>query len=82
VGFFVPRYFFHVHDYSGLVMDEEGQSLPDLGVARRMAVQSARCIMAEDVRQGCLDRRGRIEVADVDGTVALIIAFHDVVDVK
>jgi hypothetical protein len=77
----VPRFHLHVHDRSGLVRDVEGQDLPGLDAARAQAMRSARAIMAEDVRQGCLDLRGRVEVAGSDGAVLLTLRFGEAIEI-
>lgn len=78
----MARYHFHAHDHSGLVKDEEGQDLPGLDAARQMALRSARAIMGEDVKEGCLDLRGRIDVADGDGQVVFTLPFHDALSIR
>lgn len=78
----MPRYHFHAHDHSGYVMDREGQDLPGLDAAREMALRSAREIMGEDVKGGCLDLRGRIDVADPEERVVLTLSFPDAVSIR
>jgi hypothetical protein len=78
----MARYYFHVRDYFGSVVDEEGQELADLTVARREALRSARAIMAEDVRQGFLDLKGTVEVADLHGRILLTLSFGDAVEIR
>jgi hypothetical protein len=75
----VPRYHFHLHDRAGLTKDMEGRNLPDLPAARARAIREARAIICDDVRQGCLDLTGRIEVTDGGGKPVLLLPFTDAV---
>ena len=77
----MARYYFHAHDHSGFVRDQEGQDLPGPDAARDMALRSAREIMGEDVRQGCLDLRGRIDVTDGEGRMVLTLSFLDALSI-
>ena len=78
----MARYYFHTHDHFGFVRDQEGQELPGLDAARDVALRSAREIMGEDVKQGCLDLGGRIDVADPTGRVVLTLTFPDAVSIR
>ena len=77
----MPRYYFNVHNGIGFVEDEEGRDYADLDAARTEAVRGAREILAEDVAKGVVDLRGRLEVIDAAGAVALVITFAEIVEV-
>jgi hypothetical protein len=78
----MPCYHFNVQNGTGFVEDEEGRDLPDLDAVRSEALTGIRSILAEDVRRGFLDLRGRIEIVDEAGARVLIVPFADAVDVK
>jgi hypothetical protein len=78
----MPRYRFNIHNGIGFVEDEEGRELPDLAAARAEAVKGIRSILAEDVAEGRVDLRGRIEVLDEADAPVLTIAFGDAVRVE
>ena len=60
-----------------LVPDETGMDLPSLKEARREAVQSAREILADQLRAGeALDGQ-RIEIADDTGAVLEVVTFRE-----
>ena len=76
----MPRFHLHVHDRLGVTEDFEGRELPTLAVGGKEAVKGVRSILSHDVSQGILDLRGRMEVADSDGEVLLVIAFADALE--
>jgi len=78
----MPRYFFHVCNGNGFVEDEEGQELPDLEAARKIAIKSARDIMAADVQRGMLDLSSFIEVEDEDKKLVCSLGFEEAVDLS
>lgn len=78
----MPRYFFHIRNGNGLTCDEEGQELADVRVAKRVAVASARSLLAAEAAEGIVDLRGRIEVADAAGTIVARTAFADVIEFR
>lgn len=75
----MPRFFFHIHDWMGFTEDEEGVELADLGTAGDRAVAGARSIISDEVLEGRLDLRGRIDVADERGAVLLTVPFRETV---
>jgi hypothetical protein len=77
----VARFHFHVTNGLGVTEDEEGRELADLDEARREAIKGVRSIISEEVKEGSLDLRGRIDVADPAGRVLLTIAFIEAVQV-
>ena len=76
----MPRYFLHLHNRIGIVADEEGMELPDLAAARRQAVLSIRSVLGEEIRQGRVDLRGRVEIADESGQVQATIHYREAVE--
>jgi hypothetical protein len=77
----MPRYFLHLHNSMGFLEDEEGRDLLDLEAAREEAVRSIRSLLADEIRRGRIDLRGRLEVAGSDGEILDSIAFGQAVDV-
>lgn len=78
----VPRYYLHLINGVGETRDEEGQEAVDLDGARIRAVQGIRSILSDDVAHGRLDLRGRIEIADADGTCLGVVPFSDALDLQ
>jgi hypothetical protein len=78
----VPRFFFNIRDGVD-VPDEEGSMLDDVGAARQEAVESAREIMAEEVKhRGKLPLADEIEIFDECGASVTKVAFEDAVEIK
>ena len=78
----MPRYYLHIHNSSGFVEDEEGHEQPDLRAARDKALDGIRSLLAEEVRQGMLDLRGRIEIAGDTQQILSIVRFAEAVDLR
>jgi hypothetical protein len=78
----LPRFHFHVHDHSGVMLDVQGRELADLDAARREAIKGARSILSYEVLQGLIDLTGRIDVADPDGRVLFSMPFLDTVRLR
>lgn len=77
----MPRYFFHILNSVGYAEDDEGSELADIDVARREAIAGVRSILSEEVREGRIDLRGRIDVVDADGKCVLSVPFSEAVEV-
>lgn len=78
----MSHYHFHLQNGGGFVEDEEGRELSGLEAAREEAVKDIRSIISEEVRQGVVDLRGRLEVTDGDGAPVLTVAFSEAVEIK
>jgi hypothetical protein len=74
-------FFLHLHNGSGFLPDEEGRDLADLAAARREAVRSIRSLLAEEVRRGRVDLRGRVEIAGAGGEILANVVFSEAVEV-
>lgn len=72
----MARFFFHIKNDIE-VTDPEGQELDNLAAARQQAVHYARDLAAEAVRQGEVDLKHRIVVADEDGDDILTVTFAE-----
>lgn len=77
----MPRFFLHLIDRA-VVRDDVGMEFDDADQAREEAIRSARDIMADQVRQGRLSLRDRIEVEDEAGNAVLTLAFRDAVQLQ
>ena len=78
----VPQYFLHLSDRLGRLDDPEGDDFRDVESAYLAAVDSARCLMAEDVRHGSFDAVGSIAIADASGRVMMVVRFDEAVSIR
>ena len=73
----VPRYFFHLRD-DLRVNDEEGRLLPDEGVALSTALEEARVLVCESIRQhGNVNMDHSIVVTDETGSELFTVTFRE-----
>lgn len=77
----MPHYYLHQRNEI-YVADEEGEDFADLAEAREKALIGARSILSEEVKQGSLDLRGVIEIADDSGAIVGIVPFQETVIVR
>jgi hypothetical protein len=73
----MSRFFFHLHNGIGLIQDEYGRELPDLARVRAEAVKGIRSVVGDEVLNGRIDLRGRIEVVDEEGKVVATVTFEE-----
>ena len=70
------HYFIHVVTDQERIIDPEGAAIPDLHAAKEEAAQSARDLMAEELRCGRPMPVGwRVQIADTSGTIVHAIQF-------
>ena len=69
-------YFFHLCDGSDHVLDVEGQELPDLDAAKAFALLCARDTLSHEMKNGLLNLRVRLDVADAVGAVVHTLPFE------
>jgi hypothetical protein len=77
----MPKYFFHVYG-DAITHDEEGLELADLGAALREAQRCARALACEEITEGHLNLRHRVEVEDQDGRRVLTLPLSSAFVVK
>ena len=73
----MPMYFFHLRNRVVDVEDEEGVDLASLEAAKAQALKAARDTLCQDMREGILDLRFRIEVADAGGRLLHTLHLSD-----
>ena len=78
----MARYYLHINNGGGYSEDVEGQELPDLDAARAAAIEGVRSMLSEEARQGQLDLSGKIEIADGEGNILLVVPFCDAVELR
>ncbi|TXN21780.1 MULTISPECIES: DUF6894 family protein [Methylobacterium] len=78
----MPRYFLHIREGAELIEDAEGMELPSLEAARAEALESARCILADRVRNGRPIGRGTVEVTDETGAVLAYLPLRAALDLS
>jgi hypothetical protein len=72
----MPRYFIHILTERERIVDPEGHEFPDPASARYEASQSARDLMAEELRCGrFVPSRWRVQIAAADGSIVAAIPF-------
>lgn len=68
MGSHLPRYFFHIYDEHGAILDDEGMELPDEAAARHEGQ-----ISAQELPNSLNNANRRIEVLDSSGVVLAIL---------
>jgi hypothetical protein len=78
----MARYFFELHNGSGVTRDEEGREFANSGEAKREAVLGIRSLLGAEVARGSIDLDGRLEVLNENGEILFSIPFSDAVTVN
>ncbi|MEJ7934829.1 hypothetical protein WG907_11230 [Sphingobium sp. AN558] len=76
----MTRFYLHLHNRIGFVRDYEGTELPDLESATRLAIDSIRDVLSEEVRAGHMDLRGHIDIVDDVQTILAVISFSSAIE--
>ncbi|MCL6699497.1 hypothetical protein LZ496_11970 [Sphingomonas sp. NSE70-1] len=74
-----PRtlYYFHLCDGSDRLLDIEGQELPDLNAAKEFALHCARDTLSHEMKDGLLNLRLRLDVANAAGAVVHTLPLEE-----
>jgi len=75
----MARYFLHLSNSVGYLRDDEGIDVTNSDEAGRIAAQTIRSMLSEEVKQGRFDLRGRIEIADDHGNTVRTVPFHEAI---
>ncbi|MEP9360046.1 hypothetical protein [Sphingomonas sp. KR3-1] len=78
----MQRYFFNVHNGTGLTEDPEGMELPDLEAARQQALTGIRSLLGEELESGLIDLNGRLDICDRAGSVLRSVPFSEAVKLR
>ena len=73
------RYYFHLRESGGYVVDDEGIELADMDAVVAAATAGARCVIAGEAMLGRLPLGSVIEVDDQGGGRVLDLSFRDTV---
>ena len=73
------RYYFHLREAGGYIIDEEGLELEALDAVRQAAIEGARCIIAGEALVGKLPLQAVLEVEDEHGNCVIELPFKDAV---
>jgi hypothetical protein len=76
----LPRYFLHIRNPDGRTEDLEGEILLDLDLAVEAAVDSARELLIDRLKQHQrADGQGsQVEITDEEGTVLAVVDLGDI----
>ena len=76
----MAHYFFHLATPGKLIVDEEGRDLPGLDAARQEAVESARDIIADSLRDGSNVHGFAFNVTDDSGEQVIVYDFKNLLN--
>jgi hypothetical protein len=77
----MARYYLHIQNAHGQAEDEEGIEVASLAEAQELAVTGIRSLLSAEVMNGTMNLKGRIDIADEQGSVVLKVPFKDAVRV-
>ena len=77
----MQRFFMHLRNSIGFVPDQEGILAEDLAEARQHAIATIRAFLAEELKDGRIDLRGRIEITGEGKQAPIFVPFSEAVTV-
>lgn len=79
----MAHYYLNLINGHGFTPDREGEDFPDLDAAVERAKQGVRSILSDEIRSaGLINLRGRIDIADQEGSVLTTLPFGDAVELR
>jgi hypothetical protein len=72
----MPRYYLHIRNADGMLLDEEGIDLPDLDAARELALAFVRDLLGDGIKAGKGIVPESIMIADADGQELVIVPLE------
>lgn len=76
----MKRYYFHIRDEGGTVLDEEGEEHRSLEEARQSAVDAIKELAAARIRTGKVIGNTFLDVCDETDAVLKSISFRQVIE--
>ena len=73
----MPHYRLHISNSTGVAEDREGQALPDLDAAREEALRGIRSLLADELKDGKVDLRGKVDVVDDADRILMTVPFEE-----
>ena len=77
----MPRYFMQLRDGSDELLDPDGIEHSDLDALRRGVLKGVRSLLSEDVRDGVIDLRFRIDAEDHNGIIVYALSFAEALQI-
>lgn len=76
------RFFFHLTDHEGTLVDHEGLRFANVTEMRTSALRQARELICEDIRLGAIDLSKQIDVTDSKGRLIHSLKLSNAVEFK
>lgn len=73
----MTHFYLHIYDAYGEAEDEEGVEVRSLEEAHERAISGIRSLLSAEVLEGTFNLNGRIEIADTDRNVQLVVPFSE-----
>ena len=77
----MARLYFHLSDVDDRLVDPEGREIDDTTKIGELALYEARALLSEDVLNGRLELRRRLDVEDGAGTLVHSLEFGDAIEI-
>jgi hypothetical protein len=77
----MARFFIHLRDGTGELLDPEGVEHPSLESLRNAVLRTVRDLMSSDLKNGVIDFRFRVDAEDADGSIVYSLPFKRAVDI-
>lgn len=77
----MARYYMHLRDGTEELLDADGRDFATLAALRDAVLFTARDCLVNDVRDGVLDLRFRIDAEDDSGAVVYTLPFNHAVNI-
>jgi hypothetical protein len=77
----MAKYYLHIQNAHGHAEDEEGVEVASLAEAQELAVTGIRSLLSAEVMNGTMNLKGRIDIADEQGTILVTVPFKDAIKV-
>lgn len=77
----MARYFMNLRDGTEELLDPEGLEFETLDALRKAVLITVRDLMSEDLRQGMIDFRFRIDAEDEQGVIVYSLPFKHAINI-